>query len=47
MDEVKLVAMVPREISDPPVMTTNWNPKRFVRTEERGPEDPVKKKMVK
>lgn len=39
-DEVKLVAMVPMEISDPPTMTTNWNPKRYVRTEERGPADP-------
>lgn len=40
MELVKLVAMVPEEISNPPIITTSWNPKRLVITEERGPEDP-------
>lgn len=32
--------MVPEEISIPPVMTTSWNPKQLVNTEERGPGEP-------
>ena len=39
---VKLVAMVPAETSNPPSMTTSWNPKRLVITEERGPEEPLR-----
>lgn len=36
---VKLVAMVPEEMRNPPTMTTSWNPKRFVNAEDRGPGD--------
>ena len=39
MELVKLVAMVPAEMSSPPIMTTGWKPKRLINTEERGPED--------
>lgn len=46
-DEVKLVAMVPMAMSDPPTMTTNWNPQRLVRIEERGPADPEETYMVR
>lgn len=34
------MAIVPEEIRNPPVITTSWNPKRLIITEERGAEDP-------
>lgn len=30
--------MTPEKISNPPVLTTSWNPKRLVKTDDKGPE---------